>query len=101
MTKDADMVCTKILVLNTIDNFVVHGFFNLKLFRVPNMYLMFLDFEIQILNFPNDIECGQGKYQICSSQRDLNIFLTGNCGALHPRAFIKKNSTGLQKEERG
>ena len=74
MSKDVDMVCTKLLVLNTINNFVVHRFFNLKLFRVPNMYSIFLDFEIQILNFPNDLECGHGKYQICSGQRDLKNY---------------------------
>jgi len=51
------MVYTKVVVLNTIYNFVVENFFNLKSFRVTNMCFKFIDFEIQNLEFINDLEC--------------------------------------------
>jgi hypothetical protein len=45
----------KVMVLNTIYRFIVE-FFYLKLFRVPNMCYEFIDFEIQNLEFLNDLE---------------------------------------------
>jgi hypothetical protein len=44
------MVYAKLVVLNTIYNFVF-DFFHLKLFRFQNMYLKSLDFEFQNFKF--------------------------------------------------
>ena len=59
MILNVDMVYKKFLVLNTIYNFVVENFFNLKSFRVTNMCFKFIDFEIQNLEFINDFECSR------------------------------------------
>ena len=41
------MVCTKVIDLNVIDNFVLEKPFYLRSFRDPNICFMFSDYEIQ------------------------------------------------------
>jgi hypothetical protein len=54
-TSDVDMVYNKALVLNTVYKFVVE-FFICSCLEFQ-MCFRFLDFKIQILEFPNIFEC--------------------------------------------
>jgi hypothetical protein len=45
------MAYSKVVVLNTVYNFVVEEFFYLKSFWVLNMCFKFIDLEIKILEF--------------------------------------------------
>ena len=49
--------------------------FYLKSFRISNWCLKFLNFEIQNLKFPNDLECCHDQYQICSGRAIYNFVI--------------------------
>jgi hypothetical protein len=72
MTSDVDMVYKKVAIINMVYNFVGDIFY-VNSFRVLNICFIFLDFEIQNLEFLNQVSIYVGKRKVAYIKKSNRV----------------------------